>query len=535
MTRFEKHFGVVYCIIITRGTLRSRYSDEFGYAAFGSGRLFCNPFENPEVDMNNSEKTAEDRWSAVEAAIGREARVALEEHYALFDERFYLWLADLYDPQTGGFYCTNAARDTEGYLPDIQSTAQVLAFLDNSGMTREAGGWQYAIPVEIADKTVNFVKGLQSSEDGYVYHPQWEGMKYTESRLGRDVNWVSEILRPLYRRYEKEYRETGCSEDEAKELLKKYMPYWDTPAGQRGSLGKPSRTRTAVSDEAKGAPAAWTPQLRSLEAWRAYLYGGTVGEDVFSGLDLSGDSYTVGNKLAAQTTQIRQRDTEAAASGEPTGYAELTRRFLDEGIREESGLWEDEVKYNSVNGLMKICSVYNGMGWAFPCPDRAMRSAMTVATLDGPDCDGKWAVASVDIYNPWVAISGLFLNVENYGDPDKKDRFVSVWREELKSRAASMIRGTSAKIKRFAKDDGSYGYHWGAPSAHAQGMPITVPGVVCGDVDGGCIASTGTLGRICAALDIKEIVPPLFDSVDLERFTERLLSSERQYNEKKAN
>jgi hypothetical protein len=472
--------------------------------------------------MNNIDKKPCDRWSAVEAAIGREARVALEEHYALFDERFYLWLADLYDPEVGGFYCTNAARDAEGYLPDIQSTAQVLAFLDNSGMTREAGGWQYAIPEKIADKIVEYVKGLQSPEDGYIYHPQWEGLRYTESRLGRDVNWMSEILRPLYRRYEKEYRERGYGEDAIKEALKKYMPYWDTPAGLGGYLGKPERAKVEFSDEPKAASSAWTAQLRSLDAWHAYLYGGTVGEDSFPGLDLSGDSYTVGNKLAAQTTQIKQRDVEAAANGEPTGYVELTKKFLDEGIRANSGLWEDEVKYNSVNGLMKICSVYNGMGWALPYPDRSMQSAMAIASLDGPDCDGKWATASVDIYNPWVAISVIFLNVENYGDLLSKEQFESLWREELKSRAADMIRGTSEKIKKFAKEDGSYGYHWGAPSVHAQGMPVTVPGVVCGDVDGGCIASTGTLGRICAALAIKEIAPPLFDSRDLEIFIERL-------------
>ena len=45
MTRFEKHFGVVYCIIITRGTLRSRYSDEFGCAAIG----FCGLSRTPRL------------------------------------------------------------------------------------------------------------------------------------------------------------------------------------------------------------------------------------------------------------------------------------------------------------------------------------------------------------------------------------------------------------------------------------------------------------------------------------------------------
>ncbi|MBP3582608.1 MAG: hypothetical protein J6K44_01065, partial [Clostridia bacterium] len=115
--------------------------------------------------MNNSDKTAQDRWSAVEAAIGREARVALEEHYALFDERFYLWLADLYEPGVGGFYYSGSARDAEGYLPDIESTVQALTFLDNSGMTDSVGGWQYAFSQRTEDRILSFVKGLQSPED----------------------------------------------------------------------------------------------------------------------------------------------------------------------------------------------------------------------------------------------------------------------------------------------------------------------------------------------------------------------------------
>ena len=70
---------------------------------------------------------------------------ALRAQYALYDERFYLWLADLYNPGEydedgnplgGGFYYSNSARDTEGYLIDIESTAQTLTFLVSSGMMR---------------------------------------------------------------------------------------------------------------------------------------------------------------------------------------------------------------------------------------------------------------------------------------------------------------------------------------------------------------------------------------------------------------
>jgi len=478
-----------------------------------------NPKNETSKLLENDKLLKEEGWEQVCEVIGKDATIALKELYSLFDERLYLWLADLYDPITGGFYCTNAARDNQGYLPDIQSTAQALAFLNNSGMSMGYGGWEYALPTNMTDAIAEFVKGLQSPKDGYIYHPQWEGMKYTASRLGRDVNWVSEILRPLYNRYLNEYTAKGYSKEEIAELLKKYMPYWDTPAGLKGSMGKPNAT---VTSDQNVVASTWTSQFRSLDAWRAYLYGGTADGISYPGIALETDSYTAGNRLAAQTTQIKQRDREARENGEPFGYAELTKEFLDNGVKAHNGLWEDDIKYNSVNGLMKIVSVYNGMRWELPYPDKAIQSAISIANLAEPDIDGKEPIAAVDVYNPWVCISGIFINISNHNQTLDTREFELTWRSVIKENAASMIRRTTAKIKKFAKDDGSFGYHWGAPSAHAQGMPVTVPGIVCGDVDGACLSSTGTLTRIQAALDIKEISPKLFSSCDLEKFIKRV-------------
>ena len=468
----------------------------------------------------------------------------MKAYYTLFDERLYLWLADLYDSTSGGFYCTNVGRDNQGFLPDIQSTGQALAFLNNSGMTKAWGGWEYALPAEITDAIAEFAKSLQSPKDGYFYHPQWEGLTYTASRLGRDVTWAGEILKPLYSMYSAKYAEAGYSEEEISELLKKYMPYWDTPGGQKGSLGKPTGGSVGavsakgltlrLSSDRSGAVAmaaltviaasdsTWTPQLRSLDAWRAYLYGGTADGVSFEGFNLEEDSYTPGNALNAQMSQIQERDKEAARKGERTGYVELTMKFLDESVKAHNGLWENELTYNAVNGLMKILTVYNGMHRALPYPERAMESAIAVATLSTPDTDGKEPTAAVDVYNPWVCISGIFTNVESYNKSIDIEEFESVWRTAVTENAADMIKGTASKIVKFAKDDGSYGYHWGAPPSQAQGMPVTIDGVVCGDVDGACLCSTGSLSRMCDALGLSDY-PSLFASYDMEIFSRRLL------------
>ena len=52
----------------------------------------------------------EEKFAIVENTLGKAARKALEELYSLFDERVYLWVAELYDPCEGGFYYATSAR-----------------------------------------------------------------------------------------------------------------------------------------------------------------------------------------------------------------------------------------------------------------------------------------------------------------------------------------------------------------------------------------------------------------------------------------
>ncbi len=455
-----------------------------------------------------------EQWARVSERLGEDAVEALREHYALFDERFYLWLADLYDPATGGFYYSTSARDTDGYLPDIESTVQALAFLTNSGMTASCGGhWKYLFPVEMEDKLLEFARSLQSPEDGYFYHPQWEGMTYPPSRLARDAGWATQVFDNYYKKYEKIYIEQGIPEEERRELLKKYMPDYNTPNGHKGRYGEPKKGRRDGDENSSGAAEKWTPQLRSLDAWREYLMQ----------KPLTTKSYPVGNEVSSQSAQIRKRDKEAAEYGEPTGYVEMTREFFDSQIRSDNGVWEETVKYDAVNGLMKISGLYNSMGWELPYADKGIESAMYIALLDEPDCVGKEPTGSVDVYNPWVVISQIFANWKNcYKDRELAEKNIEHYRKVLADKAAEMIRATTKKTKRFAKENGAFGYTWGVPPLRSQGMPVSVPGIVEGDVNGGCISCTGVLNHMCSGLGISDIKPAIFYSADLAKFLERI-------------
>jgi hypothetical protein len=114
----------------------------------------------------------EERFEAVRPVLGDEAINELRDLYNIFDENYYLWLASLYDPEIGGFYCVQSGRDTKGFLPDIESTVQALYCTEVMGLTygkpmREA----YSDKVKAA--LLGFVRSLQDPENGYFYHPQW--------------------------------------------------------------------------------------------------------------------------------------------------------------------------------------------------------------------------------------------------------------------------------------------------------------------------------------------------------------------------
>ena len=57
--------------------------------------------------------------------------LALKDLYSIYSSDICSWLGSLFDPDIGGFYYSNSAKRTHGFLPDIESTNQVLIMLKN--------------------------------------------------------------------------------------------------------------------------------------------------------------------------------------------------------------------------------------------------------------------------------------------------------------------------------------------------------------------------------------------------------------------
>ncbi len=488
-------------------------------------------FDYIEYLKDGEHKEREEKLTEVQSMYGSAVSDALREYLSMFDERFYLWLADLYDPGEydedgnpigGGFYYSNSGRNTFGYGVDLESTAQVMSFLKSSGMAKSDSQIRQVLPESMFKEIAAFTKSCQSSLDGYFYHPQW-GMNVGTSRLGRDLGWATRLL-------------SLCGE----------RPYWNTPNGVSGTLGAPGASATAklqgrlTQDVAmavsKVVPAAskWTGSywLDNLDEWEKYLLS-------FKD-EIKTSSYSIGNTFDAQKSQILEREEMAIKNGElrdtngdgiaEGGYIQTFEKYFNQWQLSSNGLWEEcsisdgTVHYSAINGLMKISAVYNNLGIKLNYADKAFKCAAYVAKLIGKYDDGSdWAdsrgqmpSSSVDVYNPWAAMGNLIANVNNFSSSDEAARL----RSEVKENAAELITITMKKIARFKKEDGSFGYSWTYPPSNSQGAPVSVPFVVEGDVNGGIIAVVTTFNTMCSTLGIKNL--NIYEYSDLLVFADRI-------------
>ena len=284
--------------------------------------------------------------------IGPEALEELRKLYKTFDEKIYIWIANLWDRTAGAFYYSQSARDTVLYGPDVESTKQALRFLDTSGMVRAGEGSYFKrIPGFLRDSVVRFTYHLQDS-DGYFYHPQW-GKNIFVSRRGRDLGSAKYIL--------------ALADAKPKYLL-------------------------PTQKDANGKKSAMLPDyLQSIESFAKYL----------DQLELSSNSYFVGNIIESTMAQI-------SAAGKE--YEAHLLQWLNSQNRVDNGLWEAGLSYASVNGLMKISGSYPHLRVPLPHAKASLASAIAGALSD------ERMKFVCEVYNPWAAIGNIFRANENAAD-----------------------------------------------------------------------------------------------------------------------
>ena len=499
------------------------------------GYTYAESFDFIEFMEIAEERQRDEYLKAIEKQYDKEVATAVDNLWSMFDDRYVLWLADLYDPGDydeegnplgGGFYYSNSARDNDGYGIDLESTAQILSFLTSSGMLPAKDGiLKSYIPEKMQKEMVAFALSCQSPIDGCFYHPQW-GMNIQESRKSRDHGWALDILgafgaKPYFNSdlgAKGIYGNAPGYEVDVEE----YISSLTSPTALTGKLS--SSSVSAVSKVVTTASDAWTgsEMFKDLNAWIKYLEALEA--------TIRTKSYSIGNTVSGLAGQAKRREAMALERGELVdangdgyadgGYREMFQYYFNKWMLPENGLWEygtvaeGTVTYAGVNALMKTIGAYNGFGFAHPYAEKAIESAIFIATLEGPDVNGETASNSVDVFNPFVAIELTLNNIKTYGDVKVATRI----NDQLKESAADIINITRVKIAEFQKADGSYGYTKTVSPSTSQGAPTSVPYTVEGDVNGGGIASNGVTRYLRSLFDFSM---PLFWRSDFYKFIER--------------
>ena len=518
----EENGESAYIIYADGGSLAIAYTDVYSYNAaidyiidnlhdrsfYASGVVTSKIFGITDFIAERRNAEREKSFVELEKTLGKEATDRLRTIFDLYDEDLYIWLANLYDPEIyykdkyygGGFYYSVSARNYEGYLPDLESTAQAIAIIDNSGLGAafgdvghwgaDKGYWGRSIadrqiysheflPAEMWEQMYTFATTLKAA-DGYFYHPQWPSVSGT--RKGRDAGWGNGIIAM--------YAKSTAASSGATAAA--YFYAAPSSSSLTGRLGMGS-VATAVS---KVVPTAVAKELQSQEAWYAYLDSG-----------FASGSYSICHNLNSRTTEIRN-----------AGLWDATLTYL-ETHQKSNGLWEDEITYDSVSGLMKVSSFWT-QSRPFPNAKAALDSAMEIINRD----DDEALNAIVYVYNPWVAMDNLMGACS-----DEDQRTLMAY---LLDNTAELFKKTYEKLGKFKKQDGGFSYTPSASAHLSQGSLVAVEGTAESDVNATGIAISSILNNMLAVYNLDSQIPELYYEYDALYFLEELDGLEAVIKEK---
>ena len=414
--------------------------------------------------MNIRDEERREAWDAVETriggALGKEITDKIARLYSLYDRDMLKWFAELYDPKIGGFYCTVPARDTDGYLPDIESTYAVLAAFHSMGMIKKYGSnFANATPAWLNNKVGEFILSCQD-EDGYFYQPQW-GKDVSILRKSRDLTSAAYLLDCI-----------GIK------------PRYPLPMIGKGD--------GESSFDLSNAP----ERFRSADNFRAYL----------EAQDLSKTSYHTGSELLSQFKEI-----EAYSKMLGVDLVSEIIAWLNKYKRADNGLWQEEIDYHATNGLHKLAWVYNLADAPIPHLLACANSTLKIIMSDIP------TKQNVDVYNPWHVLGELVKNVKKH-DKAQYDSLTAL----IYSKASEAIEKTIEKISVYKRPDGSLSYRRDGLDCTSQGSPSSPNGIPCSSINGTCCGSISLTSSVFKAFDIDDIRVPLYTEKDFDYFIEMI-------------
>ena len=445
------------------------------------GRLSISAYAE-ELRIAEEEKErreAEERQAQVErqwaerfnVIVDADVRAAVKDFYEEFydPEAMIRWWAGLYDPDLGAFYYSNSARDTNGYLPDMESTYQIvqrLRVLDpSSDLARFLGP-------EITAKMITFYQSKQDPDDGYFYHPQWtkSQSRKNEMRYTRDQDWAITVLGWLHS-----------------------APLYPTALDRvSGSADVVDRTVERLASYAGLTPvqaASWQPNVQSVTSY-------------------------VNNLLATKTCESWSNTLQTQLSSfQAAGMLDAVLDVLDEKINPDYGLWvsrydsskdryynlmkvaTSEVPYGIFTCAYKVMIMYNAGNRLVPYADKMVANAIKAIESRDP---GERVTY---IFNPWATLGNVRENLVNYGT----SAMVASYDAEIKANILEMLSALKGSLGKYKRDDGSYSYLQSGSKSTIYDTPVST-GAKEGDVNGNNLVVSFAM-HICHTIGLEHMIP----------------------------
>ena len=414
-------------------------------------------YEQAREEEREAERQAklEREWAArFDVIEDPDVRAAVKDFYdGVYDpEKLVRWWAGLYDPDRGGFYYANSSRDLDGYLPDMESTYQILNRVrDFVPDLREFLG------DELTAKIVTFYQEKQDQSDGYFYHPQWtkEESRKNVMRYSRDQDWSIFVL------------------------------------GWLGSspLYKTALERAAESSASGGSTSTdWQPNVASVTSY-------------------------VNNLLNTRTCEQWANTLETQATTfQATGMLDAVLDVLDARINPEYGVWvagynastdtylnlksksEGETPYGIFTNAYKVAKMYNIAGRHIPYTDKTVANAIKAICSRDPGARVTY------LFNPWATLGNVRQNLVDYGTPAE----VAAYDAQIKENIVEMVDALKSSLALYRCPDGSYGYLQSGSNPSVYSTTVSI-GVKEGDVNGNNLVVL-CAAHICTAIGLDDMI-----------------------------
>ena len=384
-----------------------------------------------------------------------DVRAAVKDFYeGIYDpEKLIRWWAGLYDPDRGGFYYSNSARDQDGFLPDMESTYQIL-----NRVRDFVPDLAEFLGEDLVAKIVTFYQEKQDQSDGYFYHPQWTKAESRANvmRYSRDQDWAIFVLGWL-----------GAK------------PLYPT-----------ALDRAAQSSQSGGSTTTdWQPNVASVTSY-------------------------VNNLLNTRTCEQWANTLETQATTfEATGMLDAVLDVLDARIHPTYGVWvagydastnmyinlknsaERETPYGIFTNAYKVAKMYNIAGRHIPYTDKTVANAIKAI------CSRDPGIRVTYLFNPWATLGNVRQNLVAYGTADE----VAAYDAQIKVNIVEMVDALKSSLALYRCEDGSYGYLQSGSNPSVYSTKVSL-GVKEGDVNGNNLVVL-CAAHICTAIGLEEMIP----------------------------